>query len=92
LRKLRPLEVASVHGFRSSFSDWAHDCTDHDPEVIEVALSHAVKNRTKGAYRRRTAIEKRRVLMADWAAFCAASRATEFPGETGDTAAAMSQA
>jgi integrase len=71
LRKLRPPEAASVHGFRSSFSDWAHDCTDHDPEVIEVALSHAVKNRTKGAYRRRTAIEKRRVLMADWAAFCA---------------------
>jgi integrase len=83
LRKLRPPQVATVHGFRSSFSDWAHDCTDHDPEVIEVALSHAVKNRTKGAYRRRTAIEKRRRLMADWADFCAGTarqEGKEIPG------------
>jgi integrase len=60
----------SVHGFRSSFRDWAGDCSNHPREVIEAALAHAIKDDTEAAYRRSTAIEKRRLLMADWARFC----------------------
>jgi integrase len=60
----------SVHGFRSSFRDWAGDCTGHPRDVIEAALAHAIDDKTEAAYRRSTAIEKRRSLMADWARFC----------------------
>jgi integrase len=62
--------MESVHGFRSSFRDWAGDCTNHPRDVIEAALAHAIKDETEAAYRRGTAIEKRRSLMADWARFC----------------------
>lgn len=59
----------TVHGFRSSFRDWAGDETDHPREVIEAALSHVVGDATERAYRRSDALAKRRALMADWAAF-----------------------
>jgi integrase len=60
----------SVHGFRSSFRDWAGDCTAHPRDVIEAALAHAIDDKTEAAYRRSDALEKRRKLMADWARFC----------------------
>ena len=60
----------SVHGFRSSFRDWAGDCTGHPRDVIEAALAHAIEDKSEAAYRRGTAIDKRRLLMADWARFC----------------------
>jgi integrase len=55
----------TVHGFRSSFSDWARDKTDY-PDVIEMALAHAITDKTEAAYRRGDAIEKRRDLMKLW--------------------------
>jgi integrase len=60
----------SIHGFRSAFSDWAGDCTDASEETIEFCLAH-VKRGVAGRYRRKTAIEKRRVLMRQWASNCA---------------------
>jgi len=57
------------HGFRSSFRDWAGDCTTHPREVIEAALAHVIGNKTEAAYRRSDAFEKRRQLMADWARY-----------------------
>lgn len=72
LMLLRRMEVeATVHGFRSTFSDWAHDCTDHPHEVIEQCLAHKVGTKSAQAYRRRKAVAKRRALMEDWAGFCA---------------------
>jgi integrase len=62
----------TVHGFRSSFSDWAADNTAFPQEVREQALAHAIPNKVEAAYRRGALLEKRRRLMADWAAFCAA--------------------
>jgi integrase len=62
----------TVHGFRSSFRDWAGDCTAYPREIIEAALGHKVGNDVELAYRRRTALEKRRHLMRDWSMFCAA--------------------
>jgi hypothetical protein len=63
----------TVHGFRSSFSDWAADNTAFPQEVREQALAHAIPNKVEAAYRRGALLEKRRQLMADWATFCAAS-------------------
>jgi integrase len=56
----------TVHGFRSSFSDWARDKTDYPRDVIEMALAHAIKDKTEAAYRRGDALDKRRELMNAW--------------------------
>ena len=63
-------DVATVHGFRSSFRDWAGDCTHAPREVAEGALAHAVGNAVEKAYRRGSALEKRRRLMIQWSDFC----------------------
>jgi len=63
-------ERITMHGFRSTFRDWAGDKTYHQREVIEAALAHRLKDRAEAAYRRSTAIEKRRVLMQDWDDYC----------------------
>jgi integrase len=70
LRAIPGSEGITLHGFRSSFSDWAHDCTSHQPDEIEAALGHVVGNRVKRAYRRGDGIEKRAALMRDWSKFC----------------------
>jgi integrase len=66
----------TVHGFRSSFRDWAAERTNFPSELTEMALAHAVGSKVEAAYRRGDLFEKRRRLMADWATFCAASPAT----------------
>lgn len=57
----------TVHGFRSSFRDWAGDEADVPRELAEASLAHIVKNATERAYRRKTAVERRRKVMQDWA-------------------------
>ena len=59
----------TVHGFRSSFRDWAGECTAFPREVAEAALAHAVGDQTERAYRRGDALEKRRKLMEAWSHF-----------------------
>jgi integrase len=71
LRGMRP--GFTVHGFRSTFRDWSGDRTNYQNEVIEAALAHVIVDETEAAYRRSTAVEKRRRLMADWAKFCNAA-------------------
>jgi integrase len=68
----------TVHGFRSAFRDWAGDQTHFPRDVIEFALAHKVKDKTEAAYRRSSALEKRRRLMDTWAAYC------ERPGSSGN--------
>ena len=69
--QLRRMDLAeiTVHGFRSSFRDWAGDNTTFPREVAEAALAHAVGNATEQAYRRSDALEKRRRLMDAWAEY-----------------------
>jgi integrase len=62
------------HGFRSSFSDWAAETTNFEDFVIDKALSHTIKSKTKRAYRRGDALDKRRELLTAWEAFL-------YPGE-----------
>ena len=59
----------TTHGFRSTFRDWAGDCTSHPREIIEAALAHTIQNKAEAAYRRGTAIERRRALMDEWAGY-----------------------
>lgn len=82
-RKLQPLSDMSLsavmrrmnvdavpHGLRSTFRDWAGEVTDFPREVAEAALAHTLQNKTEAAYRRGDALEKRRVMMEQWAAYC----------------------
>ena len=57
----------TVHGFRSAFSDWAHETTDFPNHVIEMALAHTIPNKAEAAYRRGALLDKRRELMQAWA-------------------------
>jgi integrase len=66
-------EDLTVHGFRSTFKDWCSEQTGHPNEMSEMALAHTVPDKVEAAYRRGDMREKRRRLMADWAAFCASS-------------------
>src|SRR5262249_637913 len=66
----------TVHGFRSAFSDWARDKTNHPRDGIEMALAHAIQDKSEAAYRRGDALEKRRSLMADWEKHCLGQKGT----------------
>jgi integrase len=80
--------VATAHGFRSSFKDWATEQTNFSTEAIELALAHAVGNKVEAAYRRGDLLEKRRLLSKAWGDFClgltapSASNAVPFPGSS----------
>ena len=77
---LRRMKVGvTVHGFRSSFRDWAGEATDTPREVAEAALAHTVGNSAELAYRRGDALEKRRHLMELWGGFCDSSRPAKKP-------------
>lgn len=67
LRK-RGLEFVP-HGFRSTFRDWAGDNTEYPRDLLEAALAHSLEDKTEAAYRRKSALERRRPLMQDWADF-----------------------
>jgi integrase len=68
VRDLRP--GITVHGFRSTFKDWAAECTTSPNFVSEAALAHVVADRVEAAYRRGDLFEKRRQLMEEWGAYC----------------------
>lgn len=57
----------TVHGFRSTFRDWAGETTGFPREVIEAALAHGIKDKAEAAYARSDLFEKRRKLMEAWA-------------------------
>ena len=79
---LRDLGIEAVpHGFRSSFRDWAAECSDAPREVCELALAHVNSDRVEAAYRRTDLFERRRVLMEEWSRFV--GRSTEGRGAGG---------
>ena len=69
LRRIRE-EKFTAHGFRSTFRDWASECTTHDSNVCEMALAHTIENKTEAAYRRGDLLARRAALMNDWGAYC----------------------
>jgi integrase len=68
LRELRP--GLTVHGFRSTFRDWAAETTSYPNHVLEMALAHSVSDKVEAAYRRGDLFDKRRRLMAEWTRYC----------------------
>jgi integrase len=73
LRGMRP--GLTVHGFRSTFKDWASETTSYANIISEMALAHTVGNKVEAAYRRGDLLEKRKRLMRDWAKYCASTPA-----------------
>lgn len=77
-RKLLQVDMkrvdATTHGFRSSFRDWAAEQTSFPPEVVEMALAHALKDKTEAAYKRTDLFAKRTKLMQAWAGFCGSAK------------------
>jgi integrase len=69
LRRMK-IEKATVHGFRSSFRDWAGNVSSAPREIVETALAHVIGDKAEQAYRRSDALEKRRKLMEAWATYC----------------------
>jgi integrase len=69
LRRMKADSI-TVHGFRSSFRDWAGNETSYPRDLIETALAHVVGDEAERAYRRSDALEKRRKLMEAWANYC----------------------
>ena len=65
----------TVHGFRSTFRDWAAERTNYPREVAEAALAHAIPDKVEAAYRRGDVLQKRRRLMNEWSRFCAKAKA-----------------
>lgn len=63
-------ETITVHGFRSTFRDWAGECTSFPREVIEHAMAHQLPDKSEAAYQRGTLLPKRIKLMTAWAAYC----------------------
>ena len=75
LRRMERVDI-TVHGFRSTFRDWAGETTGFPREVIEAALAHGIKDKAEAAYARSDLFDKRRELMAAWSNFaCATERA-----------------
>ncbi len=69
---LRRMDVEAVpHGFRSTFRDWVAETTNYPNHVAEMALAHTIGNKVEAAYRHGDLFEKRVLMMADWANFCA---------------------
>ncbi len=72
MMRMRELKCEyTVHGFRSTFADWAGDHTNFQREVIELALAHTVGDETERAYRRGDGLQKRFQLSEKWSEFCA---------------------
>ncbi len=63
-------DAFTVHGFRSTFRDWAAEATNTPREIAEAALAHVNRDRVEAAYLRGDHFERRRALMDAWAAFC----------------------
>jgi integrase len=73
MRQLRGMGHGNitVHGFRSTFRDWAAELTNFPREVAEMALAHSISSAVEAAYRRGDLFDKRRHLMDAWAQYCA---------------------
>lgn len=73
LKHWAPPTVATVHGFRSTFDQWASEVAHAEREVTERSLAHAVKGKTEAAYNRADLLDRRRALMMQWSAFLSAA-------------------
>ena len=69
LKRMKRTDI-TPHGFRSTFRDWASECTTYPHEVQEMALAHVIRNKAEAAYRRGDLFDKRVEMMTDWEHYC----------------------
>ena len=72
LKKSKDYSNLTVHGFRSTFRDWAAEVSNYPRELAEASLAHVLGNQTEAAYQRGDLLEKRREMMTTWATYCLA--------------------
>ena len=77
LRRMLGEDAPTVHGFRSSFTDWAAEETDTPREIVDASLAHATGSKVDVAYRRTDFMKKRRKLMEEWSNFVGRSGCLE---------------
>jgi integrase len=70
LKKQMNQPTLTVHGFRSTFRDWAAEVSSFPRELAESALAHVLSDKTEAAYQRGDLLEKRREMMTAWADYC----------------------
>lgn len=73
------LSGLTVHGFRSTFRDWAAETTNTPSDVVEMALAHTIPSKVEAAYRRGDLLEKRRRLMHEWGRYCSSRNTVSAP-------------
>jgi integrase len=78
-RKKLGYSHVTVHGFRSTFKDWATEEKDYPDNISDMALAHVAENATKAAYKRGDLFEKRRKLMEEWAVYCCSQNSNNHP-------------
>ncbi|CAI8880367.1 tyrosine-type recombinase/integrase [Burkholderia ambifaria] len=78
LERMKRTDI-TVHGFRSTFRDWAGETTHYPREVCEAALAHGIKDKAEAAYARGDLFAKRAALMQDWGEYCDVKRAVATP-------------
>jgi integrase len=71
LKRMARVDI-TVHGFRSTFRDWAAERTNYPNHIVEMALAHVIGDKVEAAYRRGDLFDKRRKLMEAWEAYCTA--------------------
>ncbi|OYZ08253.1 MAG: integrase [Novosphingobium sp. 28-62-57] len=69
LRRMERGDI-TVHGFRSTFREWAGETTAFAREVVEHALAHQLADKAEAAYQRGSLFPKRVKLMQAWADYC----------------------
>ena len=75
---MRRHELDAVpHGFRSTFRDWAGETTHHPRDAVELCLAHTIDTKTEAAYRRGDMLEKRAVIMQEWADYATSEMPTK---------------
>ena len=79
LRRMGRTDI-TVHGFRSTFRDWAAENTNFPRELAEAALAHVLDSKTEAAYQRGDLLDRRRELMEAWAGWCIPSPIAEGAG------------
>ncbi len=62
--------VATQHGFRSTFRDWASEVRFFEREIVEHAIAHKLKDKAEAAYQRGELLLKRAFIMREWGDFC----------------------
>jgi integrase len=77
LLQRRMNRAVTAHGFRSAFRDWCGDEGDIPRELAEASLAHVIKDQVERAYRRKSAVERRRTVMQQWCDFILPPAPTE---------------